>query len=106
MGMFADAERTLFVEEHHWLFIHDQRENLRYVYAIPAARNATDLDQVLHVWLGHSASACPSNNIQLSSQPTRVLFGPCPMQHFNSYTLSYPAIAAGADALRHQIEVQ
>ena len=55
----ADAERTLFVEEHHWLFIQDQRENLRYVYAIPAARNATDLDQVLHVRLCISAYAYP-----------------------------------------------
>ena len=47
------------MEEHHWLFIEDQRENLRYVYAIPAARNATDLDQVLHVRFRTPASTYP-----------------------------------------------
>jgi hypothetical protein len=48
------------VEEHHWLFIHDQRENLRYVYAITAARNTTDLDQVLHVGSApDSVCMCP-----------------------------------------------
>lgn len=59
----ADAERTLFVEEHHWLFIHDQREKLRYVYAIPAARNTTDLGQVLHVRF--ILSPCPAMPVDM-----------------------------------------
>ena len=71
----ADAERTLFVEEHRWLFIQDQRENLRYVYAIPAARNATDLDQVLHVRLCASAAAYP-----LSATLNRLTHTLCLMQ--------------------------
>ena len=37
------------MDEHHWLFIDDEREDLRYVYAMPASRNATDLRKVLQV---------------------------------------------------------
>lgn len=44
------------MDEHHWLFIDDEREDLRYVYAMPASRNATDLAKVLHVRVFLSAT--------------------------------------------------
>ena len=37
------------MDERHWLYIDDEREDLRYLYAMPSSSNATDLAEVLRV---------------------------------------------------------
>ncbi len=45
----ADVETVLHLNEQRWLQQADQREDLRFLYAMPYAANATSLHEVLQV---------------------------------------------------------
>ena len=45
----ADPEHVLYLDERHWLKQADLREDRRYLYAMPATGNSTDLRHILEV---------------------------------------------------------